>query len=77
MLPHPRKQNLKVAIALTSVAQLVDVSLEKLKGRWFDSYSGRWFEGLVPSWGPYKHTSMFLSHINVSLPLLLPPFPSL
>ena len=37
-----------------------------------------WVAGLVPSWGHVRGNGlMFLSHINVSLPPFLPPFPSL
>ena len=37
-----------------------------------------WVAGEVPSWGCVRgNWSMFFSHIDVSLPLWLPPFPSL
>ena len=37
-----------------------------------------WVAGLVPSWGHVRGNGlMFLSHINVSLPPFLLPFPSL
>ena len=36
-----------------------------------------WVVGQVPSWGRTRgNSSVFLSHINFSLPLFLPPFPS-
>ena len=37
-----------------------------------------WVAAQVPSWGPARGSqSMYLSHIDISLPLFLPPFPSL
>ena len=37
-----------------------------------------WVAGQVPSWGCVRGNQlMFLSHTDVSLPLFLPPFPSL
>ena len=37
-----------------------------------------WVAGLVPSWGRARGNQLIhLSHIDVSLPLFLPPFPSL
>ena len=46
-------------------------SSHKEKGGWFDSPSGQ-----VPSWGRTRgNWLLLLSHIDVSLPLFLPPFP--
>ena len=57
------------------VDQLIGALSRKLKGFGFDSgqgtYLGCWF---VHAKG---NRLMFLSHIAVSLPLCLPPFPSL
>ena len=37
-----------------------------------------WVAGQVPCWGGMRVSqSMFLSHTDVSLPLFLPPFPTL
>ena len=37
-----------------------------------------WGVGQVPSWGQARgNQSVYLSHIDVSLPLFIPPFPSL
>ena len=37
-----------------------------------------WVLGQVPRWGDVRgNQSMYLLHIDVSLPLFLPPFPSL
>ena len=37
-----------------------------------------WVVGQIPSWGHViGNRMMYLSHIDVSLPLFLPPFPSL
>ena len=50
----------------------------RVKGCWLDSRSGHmprlWADALVCARGSQ---SMFLSHIDVSLPLFLPPFPFL
>ena len=55
-------------------------SPHKPKGCWFDSWSGH-MPGLHV-WSPVGvrmgvNQLMFLCHIDMSLPLFLPPFPSL
>ena len=69
-------KKVKRALPCGSVAW---ASSRKPKGHWFNSRS-RHMPGLcqVPSWGHVRNSGlMFLSHISVSLPLFLPPFPSL
>ena len=50
----------------------------KPKGHWFNSLQGHaWLTGQVPGRGPARGSkSMFLSHINISFPLFVSPFPS-
>ena len=56
------------------------VSSHKAKGRQFDSQSGHmpglWVQSPLGACAGGSQ-SMFLSYISVSLPLFLPPFPSL
>ena len=63
-----------------SVAQWVGCRPRKVKGQQFDSQSGR-MPGLGVQSLAGAHAGgtwvMLLSHIDVSLPLWLPPFPSL
>ena len=60
---------------LAGVAQLVRPSSHKVKGCWFNSWTGHMPELQVGSLVGVH--AMFLSHTDVSLPLFLPPFPSL
>ena len=64
----------RVTRALPSVAQLVGAFSHEPKGGRFDSQSGHmprlWFQSLV-SEHMGGHWLMFLSHINVSLPISL------
>ena len=72
--------NCREHTALTCVAQWVGHRPTKRKARWFDSQSGHtpalWVWFLVRMC-TRDNLSMFLSCIDVSLPLFLPPFPSL
>ena len=50
------------------------VSSHKAKGCWFNSVRAHdWAEGLVLSRGTYEKQLIHISHIDVSLPLFLPP----
>ena len=54
--------------------------IHEAKGRQFSSWSGHmpglWVQSPVGA-GTRGNPSMFLSHIDASFPLFLPPFPSL
>ena len=66
--------------ALASVAQLVEASSHRPKGQEFDSQSGHMPGSQVQSLAGVQMKGNqweFLSHIDVSLPLFLPPFFSL
>ena len=66
--------------ALAGVAQWTEHQPENRKVRELTHAvrAHAWFAGQVPSWGRVKGSlSIFVSHINVSLPLFLPHFSSL
>ena len=69
----------KRSAALASVAQLVEALTSKPKGDWFNSRSGHLpglqAQSLVSP--PERHPINLLCHINVPLPLSLPPLPPL
>ena len=65
-------------IALASVAELVGHHSVKQRVAGSIPSQGTCVVGLVPLWGGYESNQlMFLSHINISLPLFLHPILSL
>ena len=62
---------------MASVAQWIEGQPGNQRGSLvqFPVWAHAWVAGWVPSWGHARgNQSIFLSHINVSLPLFLPPF---
>ena len=63
-------------LALADVAQWTECQPVNPKVR-FPVRAHAWVAGQVPSWGRVRGSqSLYLLHIDVSLPLFLPPFPS-
>ena len=67
-------------MALAGVAQWIECQSLNQKAHWVDSQAGH-MPGLW-AWCPVggvvrSNLSMYLSHIDISLPLFLPPFLSL
>ena len=63
---------------MTGVAQLVGCRSAKQKVPvQFPVRAHVWVVGLVPGWGAHERQPVNASHISVSLPLFLRPFPYL